>query len=77
MNKLQRSQILDIQEIKLPRNLKFTDRLSMSNGIETRLPILDADIAKYCFNLKNDVQIINKKELITIKPFKLENDVPF
>lgn len=57
MNKLQRSQILDIQEIKLPRNLKFTDRLSMSNGIETRLPFLDADIAKYCFNLKNDFKI--------------------
>jgi asparagine synthase (glutamine-hydrolysing) len=57
MNKLQRSQILDIQEIKLPRNLKYTDRLSMSNGIETRLPFLDVDIAKFCFNLKNDFKI--------------------
>ena len=43
--------------------------------IETK----NAEIVNFmeCFNLKNDVQIINKKELITIKPFKLENDVPF
>lgn len=57
LNKLQRSQILDIEDIKLPRNLKFTDRLSMSNSIETRLPLLDIDLAKYCFNLKNDFKI--------------------
>ena len=42
--------------------------------IETK----NAEIVNFmeCFNLKNDVQIINKKELITIKPVKLENDVP-
>ena len=41
MNNLQKSQILDIEEIKLPRNLKFTDRISMNQKIETRLPLLD------------------------------------
>jgi hypothetical protein len=33
-----------------------------------------------CFNLKNDVEIRNKKEQITIKPFKLDSDgynIPF
>ncbi len=59
MNNLQKSQIQDIQDIKLPRNLKFTDRLSMVNNIETRLPFLNQDFAKYCFNLKNSVKIKN------------------
>ena len=57
MNNLQKSQILDINHIKLPRNLKFTDRISMSNNIEARLPFLDVNIAKYCFNLKNSLKI--------------------
>ena len=47
MNHLQKSQIQDIINIKLPRNLKFTDRLSMTNHIETRIPFLDVDIAKF------------------------------
>ncbi len=59
MNNLQKSQIQDLQEIKLPRNLKFTDRLSMINNIETRLPFLEQDFAKYCFNLKNSAKIKN------------------
>ena len=33
MNILQKSQYQDIKYIKLPRNLKFTDRLSMINNI--------------------------------------------
>ena len=56
MNNLQKSQILDIEEIKLPRNLKFTDRISMNQKIETRLPLLDPEISKYCFNLRNSLK---------------------
>jgi asparagine synthase (glutamine-hydrolysing) len=59
MNNLQKSQIQDIQSIKLPRNLKFTDRLSMSSSIETRLPFLDIDVAKFCFNLQNEFKLKN------------------
>ena len=57
MNHLQKSQIQDIINIKLPRNLKFTDRLSMTNHIETRIPFLDVDIAKFCFNLDNELKL--------------------
>ena len=39
MNFLQNSQIKDIEMIKLPRSLKYKDRLSMSEGIETRVPL--------------------------------------
>ena len=59
MNMLQKSQIQDIQEVKLPRNLKFADRISMSHGIETRLPLLDIDIASFCFNLNNEMKLRN------------------
>ena len=41
----------NIKYIKLPRNLKYTDRISMNINIETRLPFLDINVAKYCFNL--------------------------
>ena len=57
MNILQKSQYQDIKYIKLPRNLKFTDRLSMINNIESRIPLLDIDIAKYCFNIKNSLKL--------------------
>ena len=59
MNILQKSQYQDIKYIKLPRNLKFTDRLSMINNIESRIPLLDIDIAKYCFNIKNSLKLKN------------------
>lgn len=79
MNKLQKSQILDIEQIKLPRNLKFTDRLSMSNSIETRLPLLDIDIAKYCFNLKNNFKIyLGQNKWIMKKVLKkIEKNIKF
>ena len=29
----------------------------MNNNIETRLPFLDINVAKYCFNLSNSLKI--------------------
>ena len=59
MNCLQRSQIQDIKYIKLPRNLKYTDRISMNNNIETRLPFLDPKFQKYLYI--KDSHKFNKK----------------
>ena len=59
MNNMQKSQIFEIQDYRLPRNLKYTDRLSMVNSIETRLPFLDISLAKYCFNLRNELKLKN------------------
>lgn len=53
-NLLKNSQLLDIKYLKLPRVLKYTDRLSMINGIETRVPFLDHHLFKYSFNLKEN-----------------------
>lgn len=53
-NILKNSQYLDIKKIKLPRVLKFTDRISMNFGIETRLPYLDNNLFESSFNLPNN-----------------------
>ena len=52
-NNLQNSQLLDINNISLPRNIKYCDRLSMINGVEARLPFLDHKLANYLFGLEN------------------------
>ena len=48
------SQLLDIEKIKLPRILKYSDRLSMNYGIECRVPLLNHELFKFCFDLKNE-----------------------
>ena len=60
-NYLQKSQFKDMFEIKLPKNLNFTDKISMSYNIETRLPYLNQDLVKMCFNLKNNLKFNNEK----------------
>ncbi len=60
LNNLQKSQYLDINFLKLPRSLKYKDRLSMSHGIETRLPFLDHHLSSYCYNLPNNFKIKNQ-----------------
>ncbi len=59
LNFLQRSQLVDIDYINLTRSLKYSDRLSMSNGIENRVPYLDSKLSTFCFNLKNEHKIYN------------------
>ena len=60
-NFLQNSQIRDIEHVSLPRNLKCCDRLSMSNGIEARVPFLDHKLANYLFNLDNKYKFKNNQ----------------
>lgn len=62
MNYLQKSQLVDINYINLTRSLKYSDRLSMSNGIENRVPFLDTKLSTFCFNLNNDYKIKNEIE---------------
>ena len=48
------SQFNDLRYIKLPRVLKYTDRISMSHGIETRVPLLNHKLFNFCFHLRNE-----------------------
>tara|TARA_B100001123_G_C15265955_1_gene1008415 strand:- start:320 stop:1924 length:1605 start_codon:yes stop_codon:yes gene_type:complete len=54
LNYLKNSQLKDIESIKLPRLLKYTDRLSMRHGIEARVPFLNHKLFNYCFHLNNE-----------------------
>lgn len=61
LNYLQNSQMRDIEHVSLPRNLKCCDRLSMSNGVEARVPFLDHKLANYLFNLDNKYKFKNNQ----------------
>ena len=67
LNFLKRSQLLDINFIKIPRVLKYTDRLSMSHGVETRVPFLDHNLFQYSFHLKNNEKFKNQQSRYLFK----------
>lgn len=54
LNCLKQSQFNDLKYVKLPRVLKYTDRISMSHGIETRVPFLNHKLFNFCFHLSNE-----------------------
>ena len=64
---LKYSQIQDIENIKIPRVLKYSDKISMSYGIETRVPLLDSKLFSYCFNLPNNKNFYKDSSRYIIK----------
>ncbi len=55
-NNLQNAQLKDLFCIKLPRTLSYKDRLSMSEGIEARVPLLDHRLVEFGFHLSNELK---------------------
>ena len=68
-NSLKNSQFKDIYEIKLPRVLRYTDRLSMKYGIETRVPFLNHNFFEYGFNLKPNLKFKDNKSRWAFKKY--------
>ncbi len=68
-NNLINSQCRDIYEIKLPRVLRYTDRLSMKNGIETRVPLLDHKLVEFGINLDPNLKFNKNQSRWIIKRF--------
>ena len=66
------SQLLDIKYIKLPRMLKYTDRMSMRFGVEARVPFLDHELFEYCFNLSHDLKFKNGETRYLLKKVSRE-----
>ena len=66
-NQLQKSQYLEYSSIHTPRSLKYVDRISMSHGIESRIPYLDHELVEYCFNLSNEKKIRNNMQRYIFK----------
>ena len=67
LNFLQKSQMIDISYVNLPRSLKYMDRLAMNFSIENRVPFLDHDLASFCFNLENNNKINNNETRFIMK----------
>ena len=71
---------LDIMNFKLPRALRFRDRLSMAYGCELRPLFLDHELVSYIFNLPDEYLIkddMNKKILRDLMSKKLPNITAF
>lgn len=64
---LLKSQYEDIKDIKLPRVLKYSDRLSMMFGVESRVPFLDHDLFSYLFNLNSKMKFYNNQTRFIFK----------
>jgi len=61
-NNLQSSQFIETKYIHIPRALKYVDRLSMNSGVESRVPLLDHKLFKFCFNMDNKYKIKEFKQ---------------
>ena len=68
---LRNTQYLDLMHFKLPRCLKYIDRASMSNSIESRVPFLDHELVEACLQVPSYFKIIqNQQRIITKYPFR-------
>ena len=59
--------MIDISHVNLPRSLKYMDRLAMNFSVENRVPLLDHDLASFCFNLDNNNKINNNETRFIMK----------
>ena len=64
---LQNSQIEDTLMNTIPRSLHYVDRLSMSHGVEARLPLLDNDVVDFGFSLPDYIKSDNIQSRKIIK----------
>ena len=68
---LRNAQYADIYYLKLPRSLKYADRSSMHNSIETRVPFLDHKIVEWSLQIPSKFKLLNEQQRIIMKyPFK-------
>ena len=67
LNFMQKSQLVDINKVNLPRSLKYMDRLAMNSSVENRVPFLDHNLAKFCFNLENSLKIYQNQTRYIMK----------
>ncbi len=68
---MRNAQYADIFFLKLPRSLKYADRSSMYNSIETRVPFLDHKVVEWSLQIPSKYKLLNKQQRITMKhPFR-------
>ena len=68
---LRNAQYADLFYLKLPRSLKYADRGSMYNSIETRVPFLDHKVVEWSLQIPSKFKLLQSQQRITMKyPFK-------
>lgn len=68
---LRNAQFADLFYLKLPRSLRYADRGSMHNSIETRVPFLDHDVVEWSLQIPSKFKLLQSQQRITLKyPFK-------
>ena len=68
---LRNSQYADLFYLKLPRSLKYADRASMYNSIETRVPFLDHEIVESSLKIPSEFKLLKGQQRIIMKyPFR-------
>ena len=74
LNNLQNSQIKDLFHIKLPRTLRYKDRLSMSEGVEARVPLLDHRLVEFGLHIPNEYKFNNLNSRFIFKSLFKKKD---
>ena len=64
---LRNAQYSDLFYLKLPRSLKYADRASMYNSIETRVPFLDHKVVEWALQLPSKFKLLNSQQRILMK----------
>jgi asparagine synthase (glutamine-hydrolysing) len=68
---LRNAQYADLFYLKLPRSLKYADRASMYNSIETRVPFLDHEVVESSLQIPSKFKFLNGQQRIIMKyPFR-------
>lgn len=57
--RFRRARVRDLRYSKLPRVLRFNDRMSMARGRELRVPLLDHRVVEYSFRLDDELLMHN------------------
>lgn len=64
---LRNAQFADLYFLKLQRSLKYTDRASMYNSIEARVPFLDHKVVEAAFQIPSNFKLLNGQQRIISK----------
>ena len=68
---LRNSQYADLFYLKLPRSLKYADRASMYNSVETRVPFLDHEVVECSLQIPSKFKLLRGQQRIIMKyPFR-------
>lgn len=76
-SKLQQKQYQDLFHKKLPRALRFNDRVSMAASTELREPFLDEELVAFCFGLSEDDKSKHGKTKHLLRTYLRDKVPPF